>query len=240
MITCIGIGPNDPELITVKALRAIENADLIIGLKNQSEDIIKYYELEDKTIMLEYNEHEMFIDYAIQYRDENLVKFYNGDPSLYSEMFLFIHNLKCMNIDFEIIPGVTSAFYASALLKMEYTIPSFINRDARSLLITSYWSNPKFGTQIKGSPNVVIYMTKQENLRNMCYELSSVYGNSKKCIVFTQKRNGYLDYEIITDTMTIEELKDYTICGHNNMIIISHSLDSIKETNKIITDTKEY
>lgn len=240
MVKCIGIGPNDPELITVKALKAIKNADVILGLKNQSEDIIKYYGLEDKTIMLEYNEHKKFIEYALLYK--KVVKFYNGDPSLYSEMFLFIHNLRCMNIKFEIIPGVTSAFYAAALLELEYTIPSFLNGNARSLLITSYRWNPKFKDQIQGSPSSVIYMNVKEDMDSICKILSEVYGEDTKCIVFAQIRNGYLNYKFIKNILKIKELNGYDIesCGHNNMIIVSHSYNSIIKPEKIITNTKEY
>jgi len=242
MITCIGIGPNDPELITVKALKAINNADVILGLKNQSEDIIEYYNIKFKTILLEYNEHKKFIEYAILNRNKNVVKFYNGDPSLYSEMFLFIHNLKCMNIKFEIIPGITSAFYASSWLELEYTIPPFLNDNARSLLITSYLWNPKFKEQIKGAPSAVIYMNKQESMKKICDILSDVYGEETKCIIFAQIRNGYLDYKFIKNIIKIKELGEYDIksCGHNNMIIVSHSYNSIIKPEKIITDIRKY
>lgn len=233
-IICIGAGLNDPELITVKGLKELKNADIIILPDEQCDYLIEYYKPKGKHIRLHWDKFDELLKIVLENRDKKIVKLYTGDPSLFSSMFDFINNLRILNIPFKIIPGVTSAFYAASLLKLEYTTASYWSENSRSLLLTTAFRNPKFKEHIQGSPSVILYMN--EDMEYICSSLSDVYGEETECIVVHEK-----EYNKIK----IKELKEYDIMkyGYNNMIIISHSF-KVKEkmirNKKIVKGVKDY
>jgi len=53
----------------------------------------------------------------------NVVRLHTGDPALYGAIFEQMAKLDEKGIPYEVIPGVTAAFAASAAMKMEYTLP---------------------------------------------------------------------------------------------------------------------
>ena len=125
-VIIVGAGPGDPELITVKGKKAIENADVIIyagSLVNK--ELLKYNKKNAKI----YNSATMDLEEIVKVMVENVkkglnvVRLHSGDPSIYGAIKEQIDELKKHGIDVEIIPGVTSLFAAAASLKAELTLP---------------------------------------------------------------------------------------------------------------------
>jgi len=125
-IKIVGAGPGDPELITIKGKKAIEEGDIIVyagSLVNK--DILKYNKKNAKI----YNSATMDLEEIIRIMVEgvknnlNVVRLHTGDPSIYGAIREQIDELKKHNIDVEIIPGVTSLFAAASRLKTELTLP---------------------------------------------------------------------------------------------------------------------
>ncbi len=122
----IGAGPGDPELITVKGAEAIKNSDVIIyagSLVNPSVlDIAK----EDAAI---YDSAEMNLDEIIDViktaHEENkiIARVHTGDPAIYGAIAEQINQLRELDIDFTIIPGVSSLFGTAAALESQLTLP---------------------------------------------------------------------------------------------------------------------
>ena len=123
----IGAGPGDPELITLKALKIIEKADIIIyagSLVNK--DILNYNKNENVKI---YNSAQMtlietheIIKEAVD-NGKLVARLHTGDPSIYGAIFEQMVLLDNDNINYEVIPGVSSAFAANAAIKWELTLP---------------------------------------------------------------------------------------------------------------------
>lgn len=126
----VGIGPGDKELITLKAVNTIKNADVIalpdsLSGKNRAYEIIKEY-IDEKEIlylpmpMTKDKEHlkashESGAELIINYLDKgkNTAFATLGDPSVYST-YVYIHRIvESKGYDVEMIAGVTS-FCASA------------------------------------------------------------------------------------------------------------------------------
>ncbi len=126
----VGIGPGDKELITLKAVNTIKNADVIalpdsLSGKNRAYEIIKEY-IDEKEIlylpmpMTKDKEHlkashESGAELIINYLDKgkNTAFATLGDPSVYST-YMYIHRIvESKGYDVEMIAGVTS-FCASA------------------------------------------------------------------------------------------------------------------------------
>lgn len=117
-----GAGPGDIELLTLKALKVIQKADVIVYDRLANPDILKYTQKscvfiyvgkEDKKHILPQDEiNQVLYDCSQKY--ELVVRLKGGDPFVFGrggEEALF---LKEKNIAYEIIPGITSAISVPA------------------------------------------------------------------------------------------------------------------------------
>jgi precorrin-4/cobalt-precorrin-4 C11-methyltransferase len=122
----VGAGPGDPELLTLKGKRLLEEAPICIyagSLVNPT--ILKYLpagaEIFDSASM----DLEQITAIFKRARDEgkNVVRLHTGDPALYSAINEQMEKLEELGIDYEVVPGI-SAFQASAAaLRTELTAP---------------------------------------------------------------------------------------------------------------------
>jgi len=118
MVYIVGAGPGDPDLVTVKALKAIKKADTIIydflanrGLlkvaKRGSEKICAGKK--DGLHLLEQGSINRLL-YKKVSEGRTVVRLKGGDPFIFSRGVEEALYLKKKRVDFEIIQGVTSAF----------------------------------------------------------------------------------------------------------------------------------
>jgi precorrin-4/cobalt-precorrin-4 C11-methyltransferase len=122
----IGAGPGDPELLTIKGLKAIQCASYCIyagSLVNT--ELLKHLPLNaklyDSSVMrLE----EMIVIYKeAMEQDMDVVRIHSGDPSIYGAMQEQMQALDELGIPYDVIPGVSSFVAAAAVLKQELTLP---------------------------------------------------------------------------------------------------------------------
>ncbi len=126
MIHFIGAGPGDPELITLKGRRLIDQADVIVyagSLVNP--DVLEGHK-EGAAI---YNSALMDLDEVIKVMSEavaegkSVVRVHTGDPAIYGAHREQMDRLDELGIPYEVVPGVSSAFATAAALNAEYTLP---------------------------------------------------------------------------------------------------------------------
>ncbi|MCG8564979.1 MAG: precorrin-4 C(11)-methyltransferase [Desulfobacterales bacterium] len=121
-----GAGPGDPELMTIKAMKALESADLIIYAGSLVPEAVLIWK-GDKTQTL--SSAGMTLEDMVdtmanaQSKGQKVVRLHTGDPSLYGAIFEQIRELQKKEIPYHVIPGVTAAFGAAARMGMEYTLP---------------------------------------------------------------------------------------------------------------------
>lgn len=120
----IGAGPGDPELITIKGRKLIDNADVVIyagSLVNAA--LLKGLnaEIHDSAKMT-LDEIVKIIRNAVS-AGKTVVRLHTGDTSFYSAISEQIEKIRELNIGYEIIPGVSSAMAGAAILGQELTIP---------------------------------------------------------------------------------------------------------------------
>ena len=122
----IGGGPGDPELLTLKAYNVIKKADVIIyagSLVNR--DVLNCSR--DECIIK--NSASMNLDEIVDLMHDSVkngklvARVHTGDPAIYGAIGEQMELLKEKNIEFEIIPGVSSFFAAAASLECELTLP---------------------------------------------------------------------------------------------------------------------
>ena len=112
-----GAGPGDIELLTIKALRVVREADVIIYDRLANPEILKeakdgcefvYVGKEDSHHILPQEEiNEVIYQNALKY--ESVVRLKGGDPFVFGRGGEEGIYLKERNIKFEFIPGITSA-----------------------------------------------------------------------------------------------------------------------------------
>ncbi|MCP8323339.1 MAG: precorrin-4 C(11)-methyltransferase [Candidatus Methylarchaceae archaeon HK02M2] len=126
-VVFIGVGPGDPELITLKGKKILEEASVIIyagSLVNQ--EILKFVKPGVEIYNSDTMNLEDFLNLMIKSVKEGklVARVHDGDPSIYGAIQEQIDHLMAKGIDCEVVPGVSSLFAAAASLKRELTLPS--------------------------------------------------------------------------------------------------------------------
>lgn len=116
----IGAGPGDWELITVKGLKMIKKADVILYDSLASQDLLRFVKKDAQVIccgksdglhILKQSQiNKLLLKFAQQ--GKSVARLKGGDPLVFSRGIEEALYLKSKGIDFEIIQGVTSAFAA--------------------------------------------------------------------------------------------------------------------------------
>lgn len=135
MVTFLGAGPGDPELLTIKGAKALFSADVVIYAGSLVNPALLGFCNEGCTI---YNSAEMSLEQVIDrmaeadQKGQSLVRLHTGDPSLYGAVREQMDALKALNIAYTVVPGVSSFSGAAAALGAEYTLPGV----SQSVIIT--------------------------------------------------------------------------------------------------------
>jgi len=111
----VGLGPGKRDLLTPRALKAIQEADLIIAYKTYLpffEDLIIEQEVISSGMRKEMERAQAAVDEAS--KGKNVVVVSSGDPGVYGMAGLVLQTAG--EIPVEIVPGVTAATTAAALL----------------------------------------------------------------------------------------------------------------------------
>lgn len=122
----IGAGPGDIELLTLKGYKVIQKAEVIIyagSLVNPK--ILEYNENNAEiynSASMDLNETTESIRKGVS-EGKIVARVHTGDPSIYGAIAEQIRELKKLDIEYEIIPGVSSVFATAAALESELTLP---------------------------------------------------------------------------------------------------------------------
>lgn len=128
-ITLVGAGPGDPDLLTVKAVRALQAADIILFDDLVSEGVLELARREARRMLVgkrggrascsqdEIN--AMALKLARQ--GKNVVRLKSGDPMVFGRAGEEIEALRADGIAVEVIPGITAASALAASLGASLT-----------------------------------------------------------------------------------------------------------------------
>lgn len=128
-VSLVGAGPGDPELLTLKAVRTLQAADVILYDDLVSEGVLELARREAKRMLVGKTGHgpsckqtdinETMLKLARQGR--HVVRLKSGDPMLFGRATEEIEACDAAGIAVEVVPGVTSAQGAAATLRMSLT-----------------------------------------------------------------------------------------------------------------------
>jgi precorrin-4/cobalt-precorrin-4 C11-methyltransferase len=131
----VGSGPGDPELITIRAKKLVEEADTIIYSGSLLNPRILQYakkgaQLYDAAIIDREKIYQILHDSANE--GKIAIRFHDGDPALFSAIREQIDKLESEGIMCKVVPGVSALFGAAADTNLELTLPGV----TQTLIIT--------------------------------------------------------------------------------------------------------
>lgn len=125
----IGAGPGDPDLLTIKASHALQKADVVIYAGSLiPERVLRAAPAESPrhdSAYLTLEEVLRLMTTAVG-EGKTVARLHSGDTSLYSAMQEQLAALDEVNIDYEVIPGISAYQAAAARLACELTIPEVV------------------------------------------------------------------------------------------------------------------
>ncbi|WP_027417598.1 precorrin-4 C(11)-methyltransferase [Aneurinibacillus terranovensis] len=122
----IGAGPGDPDLITVKGLKLLQQADVILWTDSLvNEALINRAKPDAEVLKTAGMTLEEMVDIMAERVKQGkvVVRVHTGDPAVYGAILEQMVLLKQQGIEYEIVPGVSSVFAAAAALGAELTVP---------------------------------------------------------------------------------------------------------------------
>lgn len=199
----IGSGPGNPELLTLKALRIIRRADIIIyagSLVNKG--ILKFARKAERR----YDSAKMSLAevLGIIEREKNnkmtIARLHSGDPSIYGAIQEQMDWCERKGIAHEVIPGVSSFQAAAASLKQELTLPGV----SQTVILTRLSGRAKvpakedLGKLSCVRATLVIFLSVQE-IEKVAEKLSQGYAQNTPVAVI--EKVSYPDERIVRGTL---------------------------------------
>lgn len=129
LVRLVGAGPGDPELITLKGLKAIQNAKVLLYdalvspelLENAPTGCKKVY-VGKRSGQISYKQTEindLLVHFAFSHGE--VVRLKGGDPFVFGRGHEELEHLREFGIEVEVIPGISSALSLPALQQIPLT-----------------------------------------------------------------------------------------------------------------------
>ena len=128
-VALVGAGPGDPELLTLRAVRALQSADVILVDDLVSPEILDFARREAKKMMVGKTGHgpackqseinDLMVKLART--GKRVVRLKGGDPMIFGRAGEEIDACRAANIPVEVVPGISAAQGAAARLGMSLT-----------------------------------------------------------------------------------------------------------------------
>jgi uroporphyrin-III C-methyltransferase len=125
----VGSGPGDPELLTVRAVRLLETADVVfhddlvpdevLGLVHRGALVTSVGKRFGRPKITQAGINELMVESARA--GYSVVRLKSGDPLVFGRAGEEIAALRGAKISFEVVPGVTAALAAGAVLGLPLT-----------------------------------------------------------------------------------------------------------------------
>jgi uroporphyrin-III C-methyltransferase/precorrin-2 dehydrogenase/sirohydrochlorin ferrochelatase len=128
-VTLVGAGPGDPELLTLRAVRALQSADVILFDDLVSRDVLDFARREARKMLVgktgfgpsckQEDINALMVSLARQ--GKRVVRLKGGDPLIFGRAAEEIDACEAANIAFDVVPGITAAQGAAARLGIPLT-----------------------------------------------------------------------------------------------------------------------
>jgi len=162
----IGAGPGDPELLTVKALRILQSAEIvlhdsligprILDLIPVSAERIDVGKRAGLRLLTQSDINALLVDAAGKHKI--VVRLKGGDPLLFGRAAEEIHALRQHDISVEVVPGISAAFASAAAAQISLTDRRVASRVLFTTFSRSADARLFSGVDLSPDTTVVVYM----------------------------------------------------------------------------------
>ncbi|MBU9722574.1 MULTISPECIES: uroporphyrinogen-III C-methyltransferase [Bacillaceae] len=129
----VGAGPGDPDLITVKGMKAIQKADVIVYDRLVNKGLLDYAtplteliycgKMPDRHTIPQHEINAILVKHAL--RGKTVVRLKGGDPTIFGRVGEEAEHCRAYDVPFEIVPGITSGIAATAYAGIPLTHRDF-------------------------------------------------------------------------------------------------------------------
>ncbi|MFT5703271.1 MAG: uroporphyrin-III C-methyltransferase/precorrin-2 dehydrogenase/sirohydrochlorin ferrochelatase [Rickettsiales bacterium] len=191
----IGAGPGDPELITLKAIKLLSKADVVLYDRLVSPDILNYARKD--AIRINVGKVKSFHRYE-QNEIGNLIRKYasegnivarlkGGDPAIFARLEEEIDAILDLRIPYQIVPAVSSALGAAAYSGMALTSRN-ISRGVRFLTVYKKdFTNDDFWQDLAKTDDTLVFYMSASNLGLVTQNLVKFGKDSKTKIAVIEQ-----------------------------------------------------
>ncbi|MFJ7841983.1 uroporphyrinogen-III C-methyltransferase [Lysinibacillus sphaericus] len=240
----VGAGPGDVDLITVRGLRCIEQADVILYDRLVNKDLLAYAKKGAKLIFCGKlpNRHAMIQDHInhslVSYAQQGFIvtRLKGGDPFVFGRGAEEAEVLAQHHIPFEVVPGITSGIAAPAYAGIPVT-----HRDLSSsfAMVTGHMREGKddgiqWESLAKGIDTLAIYM----GVGNLPYIQQQLlqYGRDAQTPValihwgtYAQQKTVLGTLETIVDVVQQEEIQNPSMIVIGKVVTLREKIQWFEE-----------
>lgn len=208
----VGAGPGDPDLLTVKAVKLLKSADVVIYDSLVTQGILDLIPLTLTRIPIRKNPREQgmnireIVDLMVEHaqRGELVVRLKSGDPTVFGRLWEEASLLEEKGVPYDIVPGISSALYAAAVSRTPLTDRRFSSSFA---IVTGHESSEKSTRRVvweklAGAVDTLVVLMGASTIREYTGRLLAA-GANPNCVV-RAVFNASRDNQKIIET-TLEE-----------------------------------
>lgn len=192
-----GAGPGDPELLTMKAFRFLQKADVVLTDRLVSEVIINEYVNPSAEVLYVGKQcrrgastpqstiNELMVEYALQ--GKLVVRLKGGDVSIFSNVFDELEALITHKIPYEIIPGITAGLGAAAYCGIPLTARNhatavrFLTNYKTDVLSEAYWK------ELAHTNDTLVFYMSAETANDVVEKLTAEGISAEKLIAVVEQ-----------------------------------------------------
>jgi uroporphyrin-III C-methyltransferase/precorrin-2 dehydrogenase/sirohydrochlorin ferrochelatase/uroporphyrin-III C-methyltransferase len=209
MVVLAGAGPGDPDLITVKAMRYLAMAEVVIVDRLVSDEIISRYVNPKAAVVYAGKQsgkgystrqstiNQMLVDYAK--KSKFVVRLKGGDVSIFSNVLDELEALVEHQIPYEIVPGITAASGAAAYAG----IPLTARRHATAVRFLTYYKSDivpdGYWKDLAQTDDTLVFYMSAETLGKLVEKLIANNVQSDKAIAVIEQATTPLQKVSVTN-----------------------------------------
>jgi uroporphyrin-III C-methyltransferase len=241
----VGAGPGDPELLTVKALRLLREADVVLHDDLVTPEILKLipFTAEVRNVGKRCGhkairqEEINFLMVTLAASGRQVVRLKSGDPLIFGRAGEEIDALRRSNIEYEIVPGVTSALGAAAAAGIPLT---HRQRSSTLVLTTGNYASgnddvdwSQFGA---ANATLVVYMPGQNYGEISARLVSAGFANKTLCAIISRATTSQQQIH----RTTVSDLRNAPPLASPTLLVVGEVLgfsahDSVSDLQGIFT-----
>ena len=227
-VALIGCGPGDPDLLTFRALRLMQQADVVLYDRLVAPEIVDLARKDAERIYVgkKRNQHtlqqESINDLLVRLAKDGkrVVRLKGGDPFIFGRGGEEIQSLASEGISFQVVPGITAAsgcasYAGIPLTHRDYAQScQFVTGHLKDGSVDLDWES-----LVHKNQTVIIYMGLV-GLRNICEKLI-VHGMSENMPVALIQQGTTIDQEVLIGTLeTLPDLAENETIKPPTLIIV--------------------